>query len=52
MRNLDTSLNRKEEAYNECIDEKKNIQSRNTLLEKSVAEIEAENNNLRDKTVS
>ena len=36
MRNLDASLTRKEDALNECIDEKKTVQERNKNLDQDL----------------
>ncbi len=51
MRNLDTSLSRKEEALSECIKEKNDIQSKASSLESSLSRKAEEINGLMEEKV-
>ena len=52
MRNLDASLTRKEDALNECIDEKKTVQERNKNLDQDLDKKLADLVNLQGANVS
>ena len=52
MRNLDASLTRKEDALNECIDEKKTVQERSKNLEADLNKKVADLANLQEANVS
>ena len=52
MRNLDTSLTRKEEAFSECNDEKRTLQERISNLEKDVNQKQEDITSLQDINVS
>ena len=52
MRNLDTSLTRKDEAFNECNDEKRTVQERIRNLEKDVHQKQDDLTNLQEINVS
>lgn len=49
MRNLDTSLTRKEESFNECNEEKNSILERNKLLERDLNQKEEDLKNLQEE---
>lgn len=48
MRNLDTSLTRKEEAFNECNEEKNALMEKNKLLERDLNQKEDDLKNLQE----
>ena len=52
MRNLDTSLSRKEEALSECNTEKHNLEERIKSLESIISEKDKTNENLQEMNVS
>ena len=52
MRNLDTSLSRKEEAFSECVKEKNDIQNKNSNLETEISQKNEEIAGLKEDKVS